>query len=57
MSRASSNMRLITGRALRKFVLLKGIEAEAVGLRRMEIANRLAALKAAVCKGRACRNC
>jgi hypothetical protein len=40
-------MRLITGRAFRKFVLLKGIEGATEGLRRMELHNRLAAIKGA----------
>jgi hypothetical protein len=47
MCRANSNMRLITGRAFRKFVLLKGIEADIEAVKRMNLGNRLEALKAA----------
>jgi hypothetical protein len=33
-------MRLVTGRAFRKYVLLKGIEAEAEDPKRMELGSR-----------------
>jgi hypothetical protein len=47
MCSASSNMRLITGRAFRKLVLLNGIDGARRGWRRMELGNRLATRKAA----------
>jgi hypothetical protein len=40
-------MRLITGRAFRKFVVLKGMEGATEGLREMELPMRLAAVKGA----------